>query len=105
MIYTIAAVGYAEVNVAAFFGFMGVTMALVLASIHIKPILRHWGSLWNLQVWSRYCCNRYLETGSHHEVFDSSGHGRYPRNIWNDRCRAAISTRFIIYFYCFSQIR
>ena len=79
------------VNTASFFGFMGVTCALVLASIIIELNYRHWGCLWNIQVWSRYRSHRNMEAWNYYEVTYSRSHGRYPRYLRNDCCCIALS--------------
>lgn len=96
MIYVIAQATVADVNVSAFFGFMGVTMALVLASINKQYKLRYRCCLWNIQIRCRNRRNRYLEARNHYEVINSSCHGWYLGNIRHD-CGG--STKSIRYMY------
>lgn len=68
---------------AAFFGFMGVSLALVLASK--DPIIRLWSSLRNCQGRNRYQQHLHLETQRRHEVAHPSRHGRYLGYLRHDR--------------------
>jgi hypothetical protein len=68
---------------AAFFGFMGVSLALVLAST--SSLNRFRSRLRNCQGRHGHQQHLDLATSSGHEIADPGGHGRYPGNLRHDR--------------------
>lgn len=94
MLFIVDAVdGSFDIMAASFFGFMGVSMALVLAS-KVTIMLRHRGWIRDLQGWGRNCSHRYLEARSDHEVSHSCRYGGYPGHIRDDCRSAAESERY-----------
>ena len=79
---------------ASFFGFMGVSMALVLASI--SPVNRLRSCLWNCKSRNWHQQYLHLETRSCHEIAHSSRHGRYFGYLWNDCGRHHQSERYLL---------
>lgn len=79
------------VGPAAFFGYMGVSCALVFASIFFdckppKLIARSWRCLWHCEKWSRNQQHGCSEARFNNEINYSGCHGRYLGYLWYDSC-------------------
>ncbi len=74
----------------AFFGHMGVAIALGMASNTYSIdnyVIRLGCSLWHSKIWYRHRINGCFEARHDHEVHSTHYHGWYPRHLWSySRC-------------------